>query len=118
MFRAVAFASTLLICNLSLLSDALSQQPALEITGNDLSRYCESSLADFNKGFCAGFITSTWYAFFSAREQRYFCDPPNATVDQAIKVVEKYLADHPEGLHEEAMVLVFDAWEDASPCPW
>jgi hypothetical protein len=118
MFRAVAFASTLLICNLSLSSAALSQQPAPAITGNDLFRYCESSLADFNKGFCAGFITSTWYAFFSAREQRYFCDPPNATVDQAIKVVEKYLADHPEELHKEALVLVSRAWENASPCAW
>ncbi len=118
MFRAVAFASTLLICNLSLSSAALSQQPAPAITGNDLFRYCVSSLADFDKGFCAGFVTSAWTDYVSNREQRYFCDPPNATVEQATEVVQKYLAGHPEELHEEALIVVFHALDDAFPCPW
>ena len=64
-----------------------------------------------------GFVTGTWYAFTSIEGQTWFCDPPNGTVGQMIKVVQKYLADHPERLHEEALQLVLDAYGDAFPCP-
>jgi len=118
MFRTAAFASTLLIYNLSFLSDASSQQSTLAVTGKELVRYCESSAADFDKGFCAGFVTNAWTDFVSTREQRYLCDPPNATVEQATQVVQEYLAGHPEELHEEALISVFHALDDAFPCPW
>ena len=118
MFRAIAFASTLLIYSLNSLSGALSQQTDPTITGNELIRYCESSVTDFDKGFCAGFVTSALTDYVSTREQRYFCDPPNATVEQATQVVHKYLAGHPEELHEDALTLIFHALDDAFPCPW
>ena len=118
MFRAIAFASTFLVYSLSSLPGALSQQTDPTITGNELNHYCESSLPDFDKGFCTGFVTSAWADFISTREQRYFCDPPNATVEQATEVVQKYLVGHPEELHEEALIVVFHALDDAFPCPW
>ncbi len=118
MYRIAAFACTFLICNLILLSDVLSQQPASALKGNELIYYCEASPSDFDKGFCAGFVTSAWNDFLSARERRYHCDPPNATFEQVAQVVQKYLADHPEELHEEALILIFHALDDAFLCPW
>ena len=115
MFRAIAFASTLLIYSLSSLSGALSQQTDPTITGSELIRYCESSVSNFDKGFCAGFVTSAWTDYVSNREQRYLCDPPNATVEQATQVVHKYLAGHPEELHEDALILIFHAFRRCLP---
>lgn len=118
MFRIAAFATTFLICNLILLSDVSSEQATSALTGDELVQYCEASRADFDKGFCAGFVTSAWNDFLSVREQRYTCDPPDATIEQATQVVQKYLADHPDELNEKALVLIFDALDDAFPCPW
>lgn len=118
MFRAIAFASTLLIYSLSSVSGALSQQTDPTITGNELLRYCESSATDFDKGFCAGFVTSAWTDYVSNREQRYLCEPPIATSEQATQVVQKYLVGHPEELHDDAQILILHALDDAFPCPW
>ena len=118
MFRTVAFASTFLICNLSFLSAALSQHSVAAITGNELFRYCETSATDFDRGFCEGFVAGTWNDLVAAREQRFFCDPPNATFEHVTEVVQTYLARHPEKLHQDATTLIFHALDDAFPCPW
>lgn len=44
------------------------------------------------------------------------CLPPSSTLEQFIRVVYKYLQDHPERLHERRFFLVRDALKEAFPC--
>jgi len=46
------------------------------------------------------------------------CFPANGVENiQAIKIVNKYLIDHPESLHEREAFLVMMSFIDAFPCP-
>jgi Rap1a immunity proteins len=47
---------------------------------------------------------------------RYFCFPHGVTPDQAVRVVVKWLGDHPARLHEDAIKLVLDALKENFPC--
>lgn len=44
------------------------------------------------------------------------CVPPEVQLGQEVKVVVKYLNDHPEKLHTNAVPLVQGALEIAFPC--
>ena len=46
-----------------------------------------------------------------------FCEPPEATTGQLVKVFVKWANDHPERHHEEWNVGLFAAWAEAFPCP-
>jgi hypothetical protein len=46
-----------------------------------------------------------------------FCSPAGGTYGQYVKVVLKFLRDHPERLHEHRRNLVEDALQNAFPCP-
>jgi len=48
---------------------------------------------------------------------RFFCTPLSNTTGQFIRVVVKYLKEHPERLHEQDMGLATVALRDAFPCP-
>ena len=45
-----------------------------------------------------------------------FCLPRGINNGQAARVVVKYLKDHPEELHQPAVVLAITAFKDAYPC--
>ena len=47
---------------------------------------------------------------------RYFCFPHGVNPDQAVRVVVKWLGDHPARLHEDAIKLVVDALKENFPC--
>jgi len=47
---------------------------------------------------------------------RYFCFPHGVTPDQAVRVVVKWLGDHPARLHEDAIKLIVDALKENFPC--
>lgn len=47
---------------------------------------------------------------------RYFCFPHGVTPDQAVRVIVKWLGDHPARLHEDAIKLVLDALKENFPC--
>ncbi|RLJ67597.1 Rap1a/Tai family immunity protein [Sulfurisoma sediminicola] len=49
--------------------------------------------------------------------QRLFCAPGNATQEQVVRVIEKWLTEHPEQLHLAAERLIPTALRDAFPCP-
>ena len=51
-----------------------------------------------------------------ARYAFTFCYPDTASMGQSIKVVEKYLRDNPNKLHEKRGGLVLDALKKAYPC--
>jgi hypothetical protein len=46
----------------------------------------------------------------------YICPPDQIHPIQIIRVVHKYLKDHPEDLHEYRGILVFRALKQAFPC--
>ena len=96
----------------------VSTYPAMasHVTGNELLEFCESkNLAEW--GFCSGFV---WGAAdghqLTSDESVSFCSPEDATSDQMGRVVVKYLRDHPEKLHEYAVLLVAVALIEAWPC--
>jgi hypothetical protein len=47
---------------------------------------------------------------------KYFCFPHGVTPDQAVRVIVKWLGDHPARLHEDAVKLVVDALKENFPC--
>jgi len=46
-----------------------------------------------------------------------FCPPTCLDRSQIVRIVVKYLTEHPEKLHEEAIELSVIALKDAFPCP-
>lgn len=47
---------------------------------------------------------------------RTICNPEGVTGEQYMLIVEKYLKDHPEELHESAYLLIDIALMEAFPC--
>lgn len=108
-----------------------------EYTGRDLKAQCdpEAALAtqfectQFLFGLSFGATVAGAYAAQHYNPQGSFeqdleeggaaigiCLPGEATFDQLLLVVSKFLDDHPERLHEGAGWLGFDALRDAFPC--
>ncbi len=52
----------------------------------------------------------------SKKGDPYFCAPDGIQVGQAVRVVVKYLQDHPEQLHARGIVLAVAALQKAFPC--
>ena len=61
---------------------------------------------------------SRFYAALYDRELpfRVFCAPENVTPLQYVKIVVKFLRDHPEQLHRSQQLLTQDALHAAFPC--
>lgn len=82
-------------------------------SGNALSAHCKGydtiHEGIYNSGFCLGFIEGV----SSLVED---CEGPNVTLGQEIKVVLKYMDDHPEQLDQNAATLVRRALMNAFPC--
>jgi hypothetical protein len=51
-----------------------------------------------------------------AGQPEHPCIPDEASPDQIIKVVIKYLEDNPDKLHWQANVLIFASMRKAFPC--
>lgn len=95
-------------------------QVSLINSGTTLLAYCtESAKADldtgvsvnwYQAGFCSGYVNGVW------NTSDKFCDPKGITLGQVVRVVLKYLNDHPERLHEHEAELVVDALRAAWPC--
>jgi hypothetical protein len=113
--------------------------PALaEKSGNDVLSNCQTAvrLSDNNgapageyhdAGWCMGWVTSAlqltklhneWTDFVKQKPTLLqFCVPdPGIPVIQAVRVVVKYLRDHPEQLHEDGMGLTVAALKNSFPC--
>jgi hypothetical protein len=91
---------------------------SLAMSGKDKTRV-ESGKSDFCMGFIRGYVNSVRLyesALVTLGHNNFLC-PPIAPVGQYVRVVHKYLQDHPEKLHYDEGVLVFDALKEAFPCP-
>lgn len=106
------------------------------IDGNEVLNRCKAYLrtidsaqaasqTDFvDGGFCVGYVTGviddhfTWQISEASPTDptKHFCMPDGATTGQAVRVVVKWLEDHPARLHERAIDLVLSALRDNFPC--
>lgn len=100
--------------------------------GNRLLSSCEVVLDSVNTsqisgdsyhaGFCLGFVQGVYqlngaYQSWLKVDQPLFCTPPEGISNgQAVRIVNKYLQEHPEQLHEEEYFLVIKALREAFPC--
>ena len=96
--------------------------------GNDLLQACrqtiefsesDSKLNEFNAGSCWGYIRATndMYQVMAQNAKRTICISPQMSRKQLTRVVVKYLKEHPERLHNVAALLIYEAFQEAFPCP-
>jgi hypothetical protein len=98
----------------------LSAAANAEFAGNDLKQICnvypehtESS------ALCMGYIAGTLDTvggFDKMLKLRWACEPTGVTGDQLISMTIKYLADHPDQLHNTAASLILNMYTKAFPC--
>ena len=99
--------------------------------GNELMNHCrhwqkatdrgfDEDTVGISVGMCAGLIggyTDSMRDFANVFTQKFnLCIPNNAKWGQRIKVVIKYLEEHPEKLHMHYAILLLEAMSDAFPC--
>ncbi len=84
-----------------------------------------SSTDAVDGGFCVGYVSGshdTDYMVQMLEEHdkitlmKHACLPSNASTEQVVRIVVKYLHDSPERLHMPASVLVTDAIRSSFPC--
>ena len=64
-------------------------------------------------GFCSGIVEGTMWSLQIAK---LVCLPNGMTLGQGLKVLVKYMDDHPEELHEKTAELAARAFVKAWPC--
>lgn len=126
----------LLVVVTSLFATAL---PAFaDFTGNDVLKSCQAAVrfADndgapagehFDSGWCIGWVAGAlqltklhneWTTVIKEKPALLqFCVPDSGIpAMQAVRVVVKYLKEHPDQLHEDGMGLTIAALKDTFPC--
>ena len=100
---------------------------AEEITGNDIRDWCQVTLKENQRGpwtdvdthhagFCQGFVYAILVLGDALPEPIRCCHPKEATLEQSIRVLLKYLNEHPDLTHEDAVHLSLLAFKAAWPC--
>ena len=100
-------------------------------TGNDLVRICHLAvrLMDGDRGLtpsqgmdgqmCLGYVGgfSDGLIFLpNPRVAATICPPHDSTWGQSVRVLSKWLDEHPAKLNEQWPALIFQAFHDAWPC--
>jgi len=67
----------------------------------------------YDAGFCLGVVEGTMW---SLQITNLLCLPKGVTHGQGLKVLVKYMDDHPEELHERVGQLAAEAFVKAWPC--
>jgi hypothetical protein len=80
-----------------------------------------------NGAHCIGYVAGVIDDHFSCQihetsaaaldPTKHLCLPDGVTPNQAVRVIVKWLEDHPARLHETAVILALDALRDGFPCP-
>jgi hypothetical protein len=96
------------------------------VTGNQMREGCQISvdrpnvnvtLNDAVKGgTCEGFVYAIGAPGGLLGEPDRFCHPYGVDVEQAERVLLKYLNEHPEQTHEDAVLPALQAFKLAWPC--
>jgi Rap1a immunity proteins len=100
------------------------------LTGQKLLGYCSQAVKSFDDdktvdiaeaNLCIGYVAGALdmernIVALSKTWTPHVCYPKNGTVEQAVRVVVKYLRDNPEGLHYSAGSTIWVALMKAFPC--
>jgi hypothetical protein len=87
-------------------------------SGNAYIRGCEDFISEstqdeFKQGKCIGAMHVIY--FYSSYKFGY-CPPEGSNVGQAVRIVLKYMSQHPEILHQDFAELAVLALQEAWPC--
>jgi Rap1a immunity proteins len=96
-------------------------------TGNQLQEICQTAVAleqrrdktplnYFKTGLCLGYVTAVARLGKAVAPGLEFCTPDNITPGQAVRVLLKFLADHPADTNRSAELLTIAAFHIAWPC--
>ena len=109
----------------------IATAPVKAIDGNDLVSRCQKAVKffdadnydadnDIDISWCIGYVHSFTKvnAYYKAFDIPVLICFPESGIEnrQAIRVLVKYLQDHPEKLHEYDMILTISAFVEAFPC--
>lgn len=92
---------------------------------DNFSEKTDSYNANWCLGYVQGFVESldavemyetTTYEDYKAHRHTQICLPAESTIGQDIRVIVKFLQDHPETLHKNRKVLTYKALQQAFPC--
>jgi hypothetical protein len=72
--------------------------------------------AEWCLGYVSGIDDGIEMAFGTSNTARLYCIPEGVTSGQGVRVVVKWLRNHPDKLHNSARVLVVASLADAFPC--
>ena len=67
-------------------------------------------------GYLGGFNDAAVLIDTAAAHGIYCVPPTGIENDQLVRVVKKYLDEHPEDLHQSARILILFALREAFPC--
>lgn len=125
----------ILIAVLVMTATVFGQQPRGR-TGNDLLRQCNEMMKILDNSnpppgvdageamYCVGYVGGAadfatvgevWNRVHDYKDAP-FCVPVEAERGQLVRVVVRYMNDHPEELHKDKVVLVMGAFSAAFPC--
>lgn len=71
--------------------------------------------------FCFGFVEGLTAGVTAAelgRTAKTFCSPVEVTNTQLVRVIRKYIADHPEKAHQPTAILAVESLHQAFPCKY
>jgi hypothetical protein len=95
-------------------------------TGKIIREACQIALQDdrsnptlddaLKAGTCFGFVAAIFSLGSDLAEPDRFCTPNGVDEQQAMRVLVKYLNEHPELTHESAVRLSLQAFKEAWPC--
>jgi hypothetical protein len=99
-----------------------------ELDGNDLLRTCTEGLRYFDNEYrstsaeaerssmwCLGYMLG-WVNGYTWGATALCVPPDQITALQLVRIVVKYLRDHPQRLHYRRDVLIWSALQEAFPC--
>lgn len=94
---------------------------AATLTGNKLEQFCSSPTGSPGQLACVMYIQGFVGGIEAGdgtkvKDKRAWCFPDGSTVGQSKLVVQKYMRDNPQDLHNEAAVVVGIALVQAFPC--
>jgi hypothetical protein len=69
------------------------------------------------EGECSGAIDAIFMLRRALDQSIRFCPPPMVALTENVKIVVKYLDDHPAQMNDDFTLLVIRAFNRAWPCP-
>jgi hypothetical protein len=88
-------------------------------TGNFFLPWCQKAISnpvDFASGVCMGIVRATSIMGRTIEGPLHLCVPDEATNGQMLRIVVRYLDEHPEELHLPFQILAWRALSGAWPC--